>query len=315
MSVSIPNNIDESLQNLTGYIEAMKKKLEESIPVVQKLEKLPNIISVTASSFENKSYYGGKIPHTEESLARKKEELLAKLEQEWAAVQKTHEDNLPKLKNNEAAVAYITRLMGHVGIPSTYSQYETPPRGRTKKWVTKSAGWLDDLSRACPVWDGFSSQESAYRQVKQNIHDLYNKLVQEVREVARKEQQERAKSAKGMFLAKMQVKYELAETADLDDVKAAILAKDKYLMLADAMLATRIDWSNDFYRVEDAYNRFSVVTEEDEEIDECIKNILSGDEDDGRVFRDCEYNYDYLFGKVDSQLMEDYNKTLEYQEV
>lgn len=39
MSVSIPSNIDESLQNLTGYIEAMKKKLEESIPVVQKLEK------------------------------------------------------------------------------------------------------------------------------------------------------------------------------------------------------------------------------------------------------------------------------------
>lgn len=315
MSVSIPNNIDESLQNLTGYIEAMKKKLEENIPVVQKLEKLPSIISVTTSSFENKNYYGGKIPHTEESLARKKEELLDKLEKEWAAVQKTHEENLPKIKNNETVVAYVTRLMGHIGIPSTYSQYETPPRGRTKKWVTKSAGWHDDLCRSCLTSDGFASCEYSYKQVKQNIIDTYNKLVQEVREVARKEQQERAKSAKGMFLAKMQVKYELPETADIDDVKAAILAKDKYLMLADAMLATRNDWSDGFYRVERAYNVFDVVTGDDDDIAECVSTILQGDERDGRVFRDCEYNYDYLFQKVDSQLMEDYNKTLDYQEV
>ena len=70
---------------------------------------------------------------------------------------------------------------------------------------------------------------------------------------------------------------------------------NKYVELALSMAKTRSDWSQSFYRVKDALNNFKVETELDQKIYDDIIDILN-DEDitDGRVFRDCDYSYDWI---------------------
>ena len=76
---------------------------------------------------------------------------------------------------------------------------------------------------------------------------------------------------------------------------------DKYLDLASAMEATRGDWSDGFYRVRNSLNRFNVETPTDAEIVADVESCM--DADDGRVFRDTDWNYNRLYGMVDNDLM------------
>lgn len=73
---------------------------------------------------------------------------------------------------------------------------------------------------------------------------------------------------------------------------------NKYIELALSMAKTRGDWSQGFYRVRDAMKNFQPVNDEEVKIAKTINEILE-DEDttDGRVFRDFEYNYDWIYKK------------------
>ena len=70
---------------------------------------------------------------------------------------------------------------------------------------------------------------------------------------------------------------------------------NKYVGLALSMAKTRGDWSQGFYRVKGALNNFKVETELDQKIyDEIIDILTDRDIMDGRIFRDCNYNYDWI---------------------
>jgi len=70
----------------------------------------------------------------------------------------------------------------------------------------------------------------------------------------------------------------------------------KYLYLADAMYRNRCDWSNGYNYVEDALDNFEIETELDHEIVEELEEIMyEYDCVDGRHFRDCDYNYNWIY--------------------
>ena len=62
-------------------------------------------------------------------------------------------------------------------------------------------------------------------------------------------------------------------------------------------------------------SNFTIENQQDQEIFDCINGLITEiDYVDGRCFRDCEWNYDVLFGIVREQnlsLYEDYQKTVE----
>jgi len=86
----------------------------------------------------------------------------------------------------------------------------------------------------------------------------------------------------------------------------------KYLQLALAMVKTRGDFSKGFYRVKNAINNFVVETEEDKNVCNEIMEILNNkDIQDGRVFRDCQYNYSYIHQAILSEKEKlEYSKSL-----
>lgn len=81
----------------------------------------------------------------------------------------------------------------------------------------------------------------------------------------------------------------------------SIRKANKYLVLAIAMKETRLNWSEGFYRVEDALKTFQIESEQDQAIYADISGCLH--EEDGRVFRDTTWNYDRLFELVDIEIM------------
>ena len=72
----------------------------------------------------------------------------------------------------------------------------------------------------------------------------------------------------------------------------------KYLDLAVAMEKNRGDWSDGYSYVESALEVFSVENELDKEIyDELYEIVYTSAYDcvDGRHFRDCKHNYNWIY--------------------
>lgn len=91
-------------------------------------------------------------------------------------------------------------------------------------------------------------------------------------------------------------------------VCAALLDRDKYLDLAYAMNATRNDWSQGYWRVEEALARFKEQpqSEQDKAIIADIQSCLDESWVDGRTFRDTEWNYSRLYEVVKPELFSDF---------
>ena len=173
-------------------------------------------------------------------------------------------------------------------------------------------GYIEDLERCVVVDDGYKNAVASLKEAM----DWNTRQANEVKIAIRKKLAEKEKAEKektsALLLAHMQVKYGLECTASWRDVMVAITNKDKYLRLAHAMYVTQGDWSDGFWRVEDALDCFECSSENDRAIFNCLQEILNGEEEDGRVFRDCEYNYDLLYDMVDEALMKDYNAVIEH---
>lgn len=307
---------DKALKALSGMVERLKKQVSDDLPVLQVLEPMPYIPSVGKSDFRVKQFYGGyQDCTTVQQLENVKKTLEEKYKSLLTDIENVHNTNIPRIENNKLLREKITLMMTAVGISPTWSQYEIPKGKRTKQWITHLAGYDEDLRRNVKIDDGYAVAARSVDSCLKDIDRIFNELKAGIAKEEQKKLAEEKERAKTLWLAKMQVKYSLDETASIEDVLSTILSKDKYLDLAHAMMETRNDWSDGFYRVVDALGRFSVTTEEDQKIYNCVNALTEDDYDaDGRVFRDCAWSYDVIFQLVlDKQLLEDYSKACSYK--
>ncbi|MNV78716.1 hypothetical protein D3C71_1722230 [compost metagenome] len=115
-----------------------------------------------------------------------------------------------------------------------------------------------------------------------------------------------------MELAAVLLRYELPLESSWSDVLDSLCEKDQRLDLAVAMQRTRGDWSEGPYRVKNALDRFQIETTEDKDIANDVLSCLD-DFEDGRVFRDTNWNYGRLFASVkDETLSADVQKALQH---
>ena len=316
-------NIDEAFDFVRGVVQALEKKAESNIPSVMKLNKIttPSVANTyAANAFKYGSSYYERDPKTIEEVDTKLTSLLAKAEQERAKVLEEHQANIPAIENNLKVREKITQIMKDTGIPNNYttSEFKTQ-RSRTKTTTTHSAGYLGDLQRNVPV----SDEKDRMLTLIKSAEDSFKRHADTLKGTIRKELQEAEKTEKVkkevLAKARLQVKYGLDENSDWTDVLDALDKKNKYFMLARAGEETRGYWGEGFGKVEYALGKFVVETEEDKEIEKCYSEILeshcNGDCEDGRIFRDNEYCYSTLYGKVDAELMADYETLKEYYSV
>ena len=316
-------NVDEAFEFVKGLMTALEKKAESNIPSVMKLNKItmPSVANTYAgNAFKYGSSYYERDPKTIEEVDNKLSQLLAQAEQERAKVLEEHQTNIPAIENNLKVREKITQIMKDIGIPSNYSTSEfKTQRSRTKTTTTHAAGYIGDLQRNIPV----SDEKDRMLTLIKSAEDSFKRTADTLKANIRKELQEaeKAEKAKKEILAKarLQVKYNLDEDFEWSDVLDVLDKKDKYFMLARAGDETRGYWGEGFGKVEYALDRFVVETEEDKEIEKEYAEILeehnNGECEDGRVFRDTQYSYSFLYGKVSEEIMKDYETLKEYYSV
>lgn len=168
------------------------------------------------------------------------------------------------------------------------------------------------MRRNFPVSDNFGEVQRLYESRMTAIGEC-KKRIEAARSAAAAESEAALKRRKAdIKLATIIVRYELPEGTDWGAALSALRARDKYLDLAIAGLQTRGDWSEGFYRVEDALRRFTIETNQDKDIAADLTGCLRGRDIDGRVFRDTEWSYDKLFELVaDKTLLDDARACLE----
>lgn len=312
-------NVDEAFDFVKGLMTALEKKAESNIPSVMKMNKItmPSVANTyAANAFKYGSSYYERDPKTIEEVDTKLTQLLEKAEVERLKVVAEHDTNLPAIENNQKVREKITQIMKDIGIPNNYSTSEfKTQRSRTKTTTTHSAGYLGDLQRNVPVSD---ESERMLTLIKSAV-DTFKRHADTLKANIRKELQEAEKTEKAkkeiLAKARLQVKYNLDEDFEWSDVLDVLDSKDKYFALARSMEAVRNDWNDGFGPVEWAISKFTVETEEDKEIEACIQDLLESEEQDGRIFRDCEFNYNFLFSKASEEILIDYETLKSYYEV
>lgn len=229
---------------------------------------------------------------------------LQQLEQARAKDVSMHEKNLPAIEANKAIAARVEAFMTEIGMPGSHRERDTKSRARYPRDITVTSGWIADVARHIKTTDGFEYATSTYERLKRNYEAYAARAAQEA-EVKRAEQQRKLDAEKearraNVELARLVVRYELPEDSDWSDVLEALRGKDQRIDLALAMMDVRSDWSEGPDKVEYALDRFTVETDEDKAIANCVLGGLR-DFCDGRVFRDCSWNYDRLMSSVGDQ--------------
>lgn len=207
------------------------------------------------------------------------------------------QDSAPILEENERIILHNKKqydaavsMMKVLGINVTYNTYKGVRM--TKK--THTAGFVGDLGRVIPLEDNYQRMLKGIEAQRDSIVAFGRKKIKETEDAEAKEEKERQKREEQVILATLRVKY-LSDnlTASADAILDEILSTDPYLKLAHAMISTRNDWSEGFYRIEDVLQCPCVQDTVRADIYKEIAALV--EEDDGRVFRDCEFNYDKLF--------------------
>lgn len=213
----------------------------------------------------------------------------------------THEKNLPAIEINKQIAAQVEGLMETIGMPRSWSERDLKSRSRYPKSITHQAGWIDDVRRHCRTDDGFAHATSTYERMLKEYQSYAERAEQEAAQAAAKAQREKdaelAKRRADMELAAMLLRYQLPIESTWGDVLDHLVEKNQRLRLAVAMQQTRMDWNEGAWRVHGALGAFQIETTEDKDIANDIASCLA-DFEDGRVFRDTEWNYDRLFASV-----------------
>lgn len=260
------------------------------------------------SGYDSRSYSYQNDNYTESMINSICTGAISHSTQRLEQATKQHELNLPAIQNNLKIQQGIVKMMEKFGVKGSWSTYEyKSSRSRSKTEVTHHCSWFSEVNRFIKTNDGFSGIESEHKQFLEKVEkwkiEQTKKLEMKQREIA---QQEHA-IVKSRTLAQLQVKYGLEPTAEFRDVLDVLLDKNKYLCLAYWLEQNRNDWNDGYSFAQIGLDSFTTETETDELIYKDIQSYIDDWDGDGRVFRDCEWNYSVLYGMVeDEELMKDF---------
>ncbi len=317
-------SIDKELDTIRLKYQKLEQKLETDVLTPKKLltynTGISGFFKYGLQSLDNNGLYSSSTyykPHetkTIEATETRRVNLNKALDNLLESFAETRDKNLEFIEHNKKVIERICIFMDTIGIPKTY--YETDPKSRARvpKKLAKSAGYIQDISRTIPVNDSYNSWETKIKNKKLEVDKWAKNLKDSLSETIKLQQREEQEKKRIVVLATLRVKYDLPYDAEQDDILEHLLAKDKYLKLAHYMSKNREDWNDGSYYAEIGINSFIPVTDSDKQILESLTNTLDSYDGDGRIFRDCEWNYGRVYGLVDSSIMSDYEILMELKD-
>lgn len=226
-------------------------------------------------------------------------------------VNKIGEHNAPMMRYNEEVVNLLIAFLSGFGLPTTVYVVDHHSRQKIKPMLAQTAEWVNELKKFKTNSSEWNVEYSTkqIQELRKAFTAKYDVILKERAEAKKIEEQKERKESlereKIFILAQCQLMYGLepSEVQDIDECVEFLLSKNNLLRLAYAMEQTRNDWSEGYYRVENALSSFqSPLSERDRKIFLEIQSLLNTDDlPDGRVFRDCEHNYSELYAIVEEE--------------
>ena len=269
-----------------------------------------------------KSSGWGKKEVTQESLGKALAQWDSALETWKTDNKETFEYNKTVAEHNQLQYERISTIMDTIGVPKVFSRsfYKT---SRSRKMTTerKSAQWPSEIRDVLPSNCGYERILKQIQDKRDSIERFGEKWIKDNSDRLRKEAEEKRAKEKEQrklkVLAGLCVKYSLDLESEPCDILDSILDQDKYLHLAHYLLMNRNDWNDGYSYAESGLNGFTVESDKDQDIEDCIQSCIDTQENgdiDGRIFRDCKFSYDVLFSMSDEKVLEDYNLINEFIE-
>ena len=234
----------------------------------------------------------------------------------WSDVVRVHEGNAAPLAENARLREQIVVLMREAQIPDRHDVLVETRPGRTKK-VDEATGFRKDFERYLWIDDGFATARMTYEARLSEYALFETKLAEEERremlERERALEDLRRKRKEDVEFAKLSAKYGVESCEDWVELADELAKRDQRLDLALAMRRTRANSGDGNYLVRDALRRFVVNSTQDKEIAISVLDALLVDDGlDGRVWRDCKWNYNELLASVgDDDLAHDFGLVME----
>jgi hypothetical protein len=232
----------------------------------------------------------------------------------YQADQKTHKENLKIVEDNKKIERAIFDILDKVGIKRKYYGYKT---SRSTKKTELYYHFPSEISNQIPTYYSEDSLDKRKKELLTQINLYWSQEIDKIKQERLKKEQEQKEKEKNRKLALLLAKYDLSLDCDWHDVLEVILDKNKYLRLAHYLEKNRGDWSNGCDYAETGLDEFEVENELDQKIYDDIRHYIDNwiDYMDGRVFRDCEYNYSVLYRiaeEQDASLVSDYYEVMKY---
>ena len=296
----------ESLEKLKTEILVLEQKADEVTGKIMSVKDVSNTFgkwySNIGSHFKKSNIYSDNSP---KAIAKRAQLYLKSL---YIPAVKIHKENIPAIENNKALETKIRLTMLNIGIATKYVTYEHKTTRSTKKTkYTHNAGFIDDIQRLVKTNDGFKDIKTGFVKRWNDINTYLKQEQAKEKEIEIEKERKLATENAEKQRAALTIKYNLPYESYWPKILEIILAKDKYLALAHALMMNRIDWNDGCWYAENGLSKFKTETNEDRKIYKNIRNCIDNWDGDGRVFRDTKYNYDVIFGMADQALIADYN--------
>lgn len=305
------NKFIKIIDNLQKEIDILEKKADDNIPVPLSLEDLSSLVNkiVTKSKeswFTIGSSYYAKLASTKEHVDQYLKTFYDQYEFTLKELESLHTTNIEKIEHNKVIISKIKLIMQHIGINDQYSKKEYSKRSMTPKYITATAGYIEDLNRVIKTDDYYSTKLSAMKSYKNTIESFSKELKAKIYKEETDKLKIKNEQAKVQAINYLKVKYDCPYDATDNELLITIIDKDTYLALAYEMEYMRNDWTAFPDRVQFLLGELDQNDSLQKLIYQELANLVYDWDEDGRVFRDCQYNYSYIYSLVPEELMKDF---------
>ncbi|QSF43444.1 hypothetical protein [Paenibacillus tianjinensis] len=224
-----------------------------------------------------------------------------------------HLENVKRQKINASTQEKLFNIFSEIGISTTYHGYKT---SRSKDTTKMSYEFPSEIRKQIPTQYSESKLDDLKKSLTDQVKKIWDNEVNKIKaEKAAKAKQEKEKEH-NKKLALLLAKYDMELEDTWSELLDVIVSKNKYLRLAHYLEENRNDWNDGYDFAEGGLSTFTIESELDKEIeDDITSHMYENWNGDGRVFRDCKYNYSVIYGiaaESDPQLYKDYEIVKEH---
>ena len=199
-----------------------------------------------------------------------------------------YQQNLAICASNKKVVDSLHTLLVRVGIPLRVRVGSSGSGYRAKPIY---GGWEDCLKQVVTTT---SIREYDYNELRRSVREYKAKIDNERAAKIRAAEEETRKLRLEGVKVVLAAKY----GCEPDNLVETMLGLNKYLKLAYALEQNRNDWNDGCYYAKCGLRAFEAVTREDVEVVTDLTQYVDNWDGDGRVFRDCTWNYSRLYDKA-----------------